>query len=90
MIDNLNIIEKGSALPGQMQTPCQQKQRNWRHSTILGGVGLTSAPLTGRFNYFINHIRTLILDDFLIISFFLMMYLLFMIFFIGSVIVCIF
>jgi hypothetical protein len=59
MINNLNIFENGSALPGKKQTPGQQ-------------------------------IRILILNESFIMSFFLMIFLLFMISIIGSVIVCIF
>ena len=47
MINNLNIIEKGSALSGQKQTPRQQSQRNWRHYAILAVAALTAAQLTG-------------------------------------------
>lgn len=86
MINDVNIIEKGSALPGQKQTPAQQKQRNRRHRTTPAVIGLTDAPLTGYFNYF----RVLICNELLIISFFLVISLLLMIFFICDVMACIF
>jgi hypothetical protein len=90
MIDNLSLIEKGSALPGPKQTPGQQKQRNWNHRTIPAVVGPTAALLTGCFNDFMNHLRTLIFNDCLIMALFSMIFLLFMIFIIYSVVVCIF
>src|SRR6516225_6251077 len=47
MINNLNIIENGSALSGQKQTPDQRTQRNWRRFANLAIVGLTAALLVG-------------------------------------------
>jgi len=86
MINNPNLIEKGPALLGQRQPPGQQKQKNWRLGTILAADGIMAAQPTGYFNQLINQIRILILNDCLILSFFLMMFLLFMIFIICSVV----
>jgi hypothetical protein len=90
MIGNRNIIENGCALSGQMRTPGQPPQRNSRHCATPAVLGLTAAQPASSFNYFVNRKRTSILNEGLIISFFLIIFLSFMIFVIGSVMVCLF
>ena len=47
MIKNANIIEKGSALPGQGQTGNQRSNAKWRSFARLGFLGLAVLSLTG-------------------------------------------
>ena len=89
MINNLNIIESGSALSRQNQTTGQPKQRNWRHNAITPVAGPTAAPLADSFNYLIRLMSTLILNDYLMLSVFLMIFFLFMVFITCNVVISI-